>query len=91
MRLLEQADVIIYAGSLVNPELLAYAGKDWRIFKIQGRRCAKTGAYPRTALIRNAQCIQLIHLLPDCSIDTRLAKSKGVEEWFILLGQEQAQ
>lgn len=26
-RLLEQADVIIYAGSLVNPELLAYAGK----------------------------------------------------------------
>ena len=28
MRLLEQADVIIYAGSLVNPELLAYAKKD---------------------------------------------------------------
>lgn len=27
MRLLEQADVIIYAGSLVNPELLAYAKK----------------------------------------------------------------
>ena len=26
MRLLEQADVIIYAGSLVNPELLGYAG-----------------------------------------------------------------
>ena len=25
MRLLEQADVIIYAGSLVNPELLNYA------------------------------------------------------------------
>ena len=25
MRLLERADVIIYAGSLVNPELLAYA------------------------------------------------------------------
>ena len=24
-RLLEQADVIIYAGSLVNPELLSYA------------------------------------------------------------------
>lgn len=31
MRLLEQADVIIYAGSLVNPELLAYAGKDCEI------------------------------------------------------------
>ncbi|MBD5521399.1 MAG: precorrin-4 C(11)-methyltransferase [Lachnospiraceae bacterium] len=28
MRLLEQADVIIYAGSLVNPELLDYAKKD---------------------------------------------------------------
>lgn len=31
MRLLEQADVIIYAGSLVNPELLAYAGKNCQI------------------------------------------------------------
>ena len=31
MRLLEQADVIIYAGSLVNPELLAYAGKTCEI------------------------------------------------------------
>ena len=31
MRLLEQADVIIYAGSLVNPELLIYAGKDCEI------------------------------------------------------------
>ena len=28
MRLLEKADVIIYAGSLVNPELLQYANKD---------------------------------------------------------------
>lgn len=28
MRLLEQADVIIYAGSLVNPELLTYAKKE---------------------------------------------------------------
>ena len=31
MRLLEQADVIIYAGSLVNPELLIYARKDCEI------------------------------------------------------------
>lgn len=31
MRLLEQADVIIYAGSLVNPELLSYAGKECEI------------------------------------------------------------
>ena len=32
MRLLEQADVIIYAGSLVNPELLTYAREDCEIY-----------------------------------------------------------
>ena len=32
MRLLEKADVIIYAGSLVNPELLQYANKDCEIY-----------------------------------------------------------
>ena len=31
MRLLKQADVIIYAGSLVNPELLHYARKECEI------------------------------------------------------------
>lgn len=31
MRLLEKADVIIYAGSLVNPDLLDYAKKDCQI------------------------------------------------------------
>ncbi len=31
-RLLEKADVIIYAGSLVNPELLEYAKKDCEIY-----------------------------------------------------------
>lgn len=31
-KLLEEADIIIYAGSLVNPELLNYAGKDAKIF-----------------------------------------------------------
>ena len=31
MRLLEKADVIIYAGSLVNPDLLGYAKKDCQI------------------------------------------------------------
>ena len=30
--LLKQADVIIYAGSLVNPELLAYAGPECRVY-----------------------------------------------------------
>lgn len=32
MRLLEKADVIIYAGSLVNPELLSYAGRQCEIY-----------------------------------------------------------
>lgn len=32
MRLMERADLIIYAGSLVNPELLAYAGRECRIY-----------------------------------------------------------
>lgn len=32
MRLLEQADVIIYAGSLVNPALLDYAKEDCKIY-----------------------------------------------------------
>lgn len=31
-RLLEQADVIIYAGSLVNPQLLEYASKDCAVY-----------------------------------------------------------
>ena len=32
MRLLQRADVIIYAGSLVNPELLDYAGESCEIY-----------------------------------------------------------
>ena len=32
MRLLKQADIIIYAGSLVNPELLQYAGESCEIY-----------------------------------------------------------
>lgn len=32
MRLLQKADVIIYAGSLVNPELLDYAGEGCEIY-----------------------------------------------------------
>lgn len=32
MRLLEKADVIIYAGSLVNPQLLDYAEKECKIY-----------------------------------------------------------
>ena len=32
MKLLEQAGIVIYAGSLVNPRLLDYAGKDCQIY-----------------------------------------------------------
>ena len=32
MELLKKADVVIYAGSLVNPELLAYTGEDCEIY-----------------------------------------------------------
>ncbi len=32
MKLIEEADVIVYAGSLVNPELLAYAKKDPEVY-----------------------------------------------------------
>lgn len=32
MRLLQKADVIIYAGSLVNPELLDYAREGCEIY-----------------------------------------------------------
>ena len=32
MRLLEKADVVIYAGSLVNPELLAYTKEDCKVY-----------------------------------------------------------
>ena len=32
MELLKKADVIIYAGSLVNPELLSCAGKNTKIY-----------------------------------------------------------
>ena len=31
-RLLKEADVIIYAGSLVNPDVLQYAGPDCKIY-----------------------------------------------------------
>ena len=35
MHMLQQADVIIYAGSLVNPELLQYAKTDCEIITAQ--------------------------------------------------------
>ena len=35
-RLLKEAGMIIYAGSLVNPELLKYAGKDCEIYDSAG-------------------------------------------------------
>ena len=59
MRLLEKADVVIYAGSLVNPELLSYCKKECEIHnsaymtleEVLGchGRGRKTKAYDRAA------------------------------------------
>ncbi|MDE6388075.1 MAG: precorrin-4 C(11)-methyltransferase [Lachnospiraceae bacterium] len=50
MRMLEQADVIIYAGSLVNPELLAYAGEKCKIYN-----SAKLTLEEIIGIIKNAE------------------------------------
>lgn len=49
-RLLKEADVIIYAGSLVNPELLEYASKEARIYN-----SAKMTLEEVIAVIREAE------------------------------------
>ena len=36
MRLLEEADVVIYAGSLINTELLSYCGKEVKLYDSAG-------------------------------------------------------
>jgi len=41
MRLLEQADVVIYAGSLVNPELLSYCKKECEIHLMRKMRAMR--------------------------------------------------
>lgn len=53
MRLLEQADVIIYAGSLVNPELLSYAKEDCEI-----HNSAKLTLEEVIALMQQAEAAQ---------------------------------
>nr|WP_319487715.1 precorrin-4 C(11)-methyltransferase [uncultured Caproiciproducens sp.] len=48
-RLLEQADVIIYAGSLVNPQLLDYAKEDCAIYDSAGMTLEQVIRVMRTA------------------------------------------
>jgi len=55
MRLLEQADVIIYAGSLVNPELLAYARKECRIYDSSKMTLEEVIAVMRDAHAQNQE------------------------------------
>ena len=79
MRLLEQADVIIYAGSLVNPELLSYAGSGAKIYD-----SAKMTLEEVLAVIREAEEKGLTTVrLPGISqslIITRMAGRTAVPE-----------
>lgn len=59
MRLLERADVIIYAGSLVNPELLAYAKPECRIFNSAGMTLDEVIAVMETAEQAKQQTVRL--------------------------------
>ena len=46
MRLLEEADVIVYAGSLVNPELLSYAGESCALYN--------------SAILTHEECMEIL-------------------------------
>lgn len=59
MRLLEQADVIIYAGSLVNPELLSYAGKECEIHNSAKMTLEEVIEVMKTAESRGAVTVRL--------------------------------
>ena len=58
MRLLEQADVIIYAGSLVNPELLSYAGSGAKIYDSAKMTLEEVLAVIRAASHRGAESLR---------------------------------
>lgn len=77
MRLLEQADVIIYAGSLVNPELLSYAGSGAKIYD-----SAKMTLEEVLAVIREAE----EKGLPPCGFTpgSRVSTGRCVNRWMYL-------
>ncbi len=59
MRLLEKADVIIYAGSLVNPGLLEYAKKDCRIYNSAEMTLEEVAAVMKNAEKENLITVRL--------------------------------
>ena len=78
MRLLEQADVIIYAGSLVNPELLSYAGSGAKIYDsakmtLDGSACGHPGGGGKKGL-------------PPCGFTpgSRVSTGRCVNRWMYL-------
>ena len=58
-RLLEEADVVIYAGSLVNPELLSYTKKDCRLYNSAGMTLEEVEAAIREAEDRGLVTVRL--------------------------------
>ena len=58
-RLLQAADVIIYAGSLVNPALLDYAGQDCRIYNSAEMTLEQVIAVMRDAEASNKMTVRL--------------------------------
>lgn len=59
MRLLEQADVIIYAGSLVNPELLKYAREDCEIYNSARLTLDEVIDIMHKAAVQNKEIVRL--------------------------------
>jgi len=58
-RLLEKADVIIYAGSLVNPELLNYARKECKIYDSAIMTLEEVIEVMRKAEVENEMTVRL--------------------------------
>ena len=59
MKLIEEADVIIYAGSLVNPELLAYAKNDPEIYNSATMTLEEVAEVMLTANAAGKQIVRL--------------------------------
>lgn len=78
MRLLEQADVIIYAGSLVNPELLSYAGSGAKIYD-----SAKMTLEEVLAVIREAEKKGLT-TVQGFTPGSRVSTGRCVNRWMYL-------
>lgn len=77
MRLLEQADVIIYAGSLVNPELLSYAGSGAKIYDSAKMTLEEVLAVIREAEEKGLTTVRL-------HTGSRVSTGRCVNRWMYL-------